>query len=511
LKKMTQETISSSMTIYPGLITEFASVAIVGAGVTVVAPDGVGYDTTGDVYTVKDGATFEIAFPEGTNTGDSFRIGNSGTLEVETGFSTNIGTGITFTGTRGVLVVDAGSQLSDFSGVYGFKYGDTIDFLGDGTPIGSVTTDYSALLNETAFSVETTKGEETFALHGYYDNQAFTAAADGHGGFTLVDDTQCFSAGTRILTIAGEVPVEELMLGDMVLLHDGAAAPIIFIGRRNLSAVAHSKPETVRPVRIPVGALGEGVPGRDLLVSPDHALFLDGVLVPAKDLIDGVMIRQEKSINRLSYYHVELPRHGILLAEGAAAESFLNVGHRGMFDNADEPVVLQTALMHRERELRSVAPLVTGGPALAAIRAALHTRALRQGYRVMEAPGIALSVNDELLLPTACTRSEAIFELPDDAAGVVLLSEVFTPAEIDPSSGDRRVLGIAVTGLALDGAEVAPEAVIYPEDLHRRDADERASWTRGPARLLLPAGTHMVTVRIAGWPRKWQAAARVAA
>ena len=100
----------------------------------------------------------------------------------------------------------------------------------------------------------------------------------------------CFAAGTRIRTPSGETEVEALQSGDTVLTATGAERRVVWVGHRTLDLARHPHPELVGPVRIAAGALANGVPARDLVVSPDHALFLDGVLVQAKDLVDGTMI-----------------------------------------------------------------------------------------------------------------------------------------------------------------------------------------------------------------------------
>ena len=88
---------------------------------------------------------------------------------------------------------------------------------------------------------------------------------------------------------------------------------IVWIGRRATNCEGHPKPETVWPVRIQAGAFGENVPVRDLYLSPDHAVFLNGVLVPVKLLINGTSIAQVKQAN-VTYFHVKLPRHAVILA-----------------------------------------------------------------------------------------------------------------------------------------------------------------------------------------------------
>jgi hypothetical protein len=314
----------------------------------------------------------------------------------------------------------------------------------------------------------------------------------------------CFAAGTRILTDIGEVKVEDLSPGDQAILAEGDIAEIIWIGRRDLDLARHPFPALVRPVRIAAGALAMGVPERELTLSPDHALYFDGSLVQAKDLIDGVVIVQDQEIPTIRYYHVELKSHGILLAEGAGAESYLDTGHRGVFSNATAPLILHPDLMQIRRQASSVAPLVTGGEELAAIRAQLHGRKLMLGYSVAEAPLLALKCAGALLPPSESSPGRVTFTPPEDTRDAILCCPVFVPAEVDPASNDRRRLGIALTEIMLDGKLVPLESVIAPADIHRRAPREVATWTRGAARLSLPKGTKTITLLIAASPRLWQ-------
>ena len=150
--------------------------------------------------------------------------------------------------------------------------------------------------------------------------------------FPLDGSAPCFARGTRIRTVSGDVAVEDLAEGDRVVLATGGEAPIVWIGRRRVHVGRHAYPATVAPIRIAPGALGRAQPERPLRVSPDHALFVDGVLVPAGLLVNGSTIVQE-TVVAVEYFHIELPTHAVLLAEGLSAESYLDTGNRGMFAN----------------------------------------------------------------------------------------------------------------------------------------------------------------------------------
>ncbi len=143
----------------------------------------------------------------------------------------------------------------------------------------------------------------------------------------------CFLAGTRIATPAGEVPVEALRAGDLVRLADGRALPVRWLGRQTIALRFADKARAL-PVRICAGALGEGLPRRDLLVSPGHALALDGVLAQAGALVNGASIIREAAMPEVfTYWHVELDEHALLLAEGLAAESYVPTAEEMAFDN----------------------------------------------------------------------------------------------------------------------------------------------------------------------------------
>jgi hypothetical protein len=187
----------------------------------------------------------------------------------------------------------------------------------------------------------------------------------------------CFAAGTRIATVDGDVAVEHLRVGDRVRTPlGGVARVVIWAGGSVVDCTRHPEPRRVWPVRVAAGAFGAGRPRRDLWLSPDHAVYVDGVLIPVKHLINFSTIVQVPT-NVVSYHHVELSRHDFVLAEGLLTESYLAVGDRAHF--ADGGVALDALpdLVCATWEARGRAPLVVSGPQLDAVRKRLETEAKR--------------------------------------------------------------------------------------------------------------------------------------
>jgi Hint domain len=194
---------------------------------------------------------------------------------------------------------------------------------------------------------------------------------------------ECFAAGTRIRTTKGLVAVEDLREAMIVPTHvSGETMPIVWIGSRTLDCARHPRPETVWPVRVAVGAFGPGLPSRALFLSPDHAVFVNGVLVPVKLLINGSTIVQVKR-KSVTYFHVELPRHDVVLAEGLPVESYLDVGDRPNFAGQSGGVTRLFPDFAAQRmpnaalawESMACAALVMSGGRLRAIRREISRRA----------------------------------------------------------------------------------------------------------------------------------------
>jgi hypothetical protein len=134
------------------------------------------------------------------------------------------------------------------------------------------------------------------------------------------------------LTPRGEVAVEDLRPGEAVVTADGTERPILWIGVKTVGGPS-ANPMGLAPVRIRKGALGEERPVRDLLLSPAHALLVDGLLIQAGALVNGVsIVRQTFVPDGFEYYHIGLSEHALLTADGALAESFLDAVDPTDFD-----------------------------------------------------------------------------------------------------------------------------------------------------------------------------------
>jgi len=202
----------------------------------------------------------------------------------------------------------------------------------------------------------------------------------------------CFASGTRILTLRGEIAVEDVALGDVVVTvrADGPASRrVVWTGKRRINITRQLEPELVRPIRIMAGAFGADLPARDLRLSPHHAVYVEGVLVEAQALVNEATIYQEPDTRVVTYHHIELDSHDVLLAEGLPVESYLDTGNRGMFEGG----VVQA--LHPQFRSNTdegfCVPMVRGGARLEAIRASLGARAeglaLVAGYGAVSAFG----------------------------------------------------------------------------------------------------------------------------
>jgi autotransporter passenger strand-loop-strand repeat protein len=379
----------------------------------------------------------------------------------------------------------------------------------------------TATLSPTDFLTVSVGGQTyTQQLSGDYTGEFFHVEdassldlIDISGTLITVNGTPpCFRHGTRLLTDNGEVAVEALTIGDRVVTWSGAFAPVVWIGYRHVDCVRHPNPKQVWPIRVASDAFEPGQPCRDLFLSPDHAVFVDGLLIPIRHLINGTTIAQVQ-VDEVTYYHIELDRHDVLLAEGLPAESYLDTGNRGIFENASDPLIVHpnfaTDDRNHVREALSCALLASDEARLKPVWERLATRSLTLGQPIPEGaftddPAVHLRVDGHTIRPIVSGRHRYAFVVPRDAGQIRLVSRYAHPTDQRPWAEDRRQLGVYVSRVVwhdLDGPHEVP--LDHPAlrkgwwDIER-EGHLLYRWTDGDALLPPLPNAMFVEIHLAG-------------
>jgi Hint domain len=345
-----------------------------------------------------------------------------------------------------------------------------------------------------------------------------TAPDSAGTGTELFLSSVCYARGTLIKTPVAERPVETLCPGMQVIaLADGDEVTRIvkWVGHRRIDLTRHPRPDTVAPIRIERGAFADNMPHTDLLLSPDHAVFVDGMLICIRQLVNGSTIRTERGWTAVDYYHVELDEHAILLAEGLPAESYLDTGNRGFFANSGASMMLHPDLTdvsdYPTREAASCAPFVWDEARVRPVWQRLADGAAAIGRPVPRRvtttdADLQLLVDRRPVKPVFSDSNRVIFLLPRSVGEVRLVSLAQSPTEARPWLEDRRRLGVRVQRIVLRGGDGLLEIPVDHPDLTcgwwavERDGRIMSRWTNGEAVLSLPPmrGTVMLEIHLAG-------------
>jgi hypothetical protein len=440
-----------------GVITNTGTIIGTG-GTAVLGGDG------DDKVILQPGAVFQ---------GKVLGLTGNNVLELAAGSTTGsisgIGTGFVNFGT---IAFDAGAQWTisgDTTGldgtISGFASGNTIE-------VSGVTATGSSFVGGILTLDLVGGGSATLNLPG-----TFTSASD----FTVTnvaagaDVTVCFLAGTHIHTESGEIKVEDLVIGEHVITHSGAAKPIKWIGVGKVLATRGQR-SAATPVIVRKDALGLNVPTQDLCVTKGHALYIDGVLIPVEELINHRSIFWDDRAQEVQIYHIELETHDVLIANGAPAESYRDEGNRWLFRNGNSGWNLPPQ--------EPCAPLLTSGPVVDAIWRRLLDRAgPRPGVPMTDDPDLHLLVDGDRV--EAASRLGAhIFHLPSRPSLVRIVSRAGAPAELGLAR-DPRLLGIAVQRIALrQGTRfrvIEAADALLEEGFHAFESDNGLRWTDGDA------------------------------
>lgn len=159
------------------------------------------------------------------------------------------------------------------------------------------------------------------------DRSAVATGARAAGGVI------CFVPGTQIATPGGRTRIEHLRPGDLIQTKDNGPQSVLWTGSRRMTGARLYAMPHLRPIRFRAGALGQGRPDEELLVSPQHRMLVRGataqalfnsdeVLVAAEDLLDGTSVTIDRALREVHYVHILLESHQIVFANGLETESF---------------------------------------------------------------------------------------------------------------------------------------------------------------------------------------------
>jgi hypothetical protein len=349
---------------------------------------------------------------------------------------------------------------------------------------------------------------KTLTFETLPDHTAPIAIPTAQGAEILLEPVPpCFARGTCLLTPSGYVRVEVLKPGDPIVTSAGDIRAVRWVGLRTLDIATHTRPDAVRPIRILPGAFAPNVPARPVRLSPDHALFLRGRLVPVKLLVNGATILREYACQAVTYHHVELDRHDILLADNLPVESYLDTGNRNMFATTSGiPRANPFFGRGRQWDASAYADLCLSGAILKEIRQSIHDRALELGYQTRTLTDIALWSDGQKYLPVAGHATRPVFRLPGlHSSRVGIRSARFVPAEMPAmhaAEDDYRTLGIAISRIRV-GLQPVPAARIAVSGFHTRAPGETADWTDGYGVIEVPSDVRAISLRIEALPQGW--------
>ena len=340
--------------------------------------------------------------------------------------------------------------------------------------------------------VELTPGARSFAVSadrgiGNGDTGTLITFGAGAPGTEPEPPAPCFGAGTRVLTGRGWEAVEQLKIGDQLITLAGVARTLRWIGFRTVDCRRHAAPEAVHPIRVCAGAFGEDLPQRDVLLSPDHALFIDGALVPVKYLVNGANVRQE-AVETVRYFHLELSSHDVIVADGLPVETYLDAGNRHQFANGAAHIALHPDFSTRADAPRRCAALVIEGPIVRSARARLLARADAGGWRITQDADLHVEADGQRIWGR---HAGGVWSgwIPPGTRRLCVVSRASAPADCRLDSDDRRRLGVALAGVTLIAKGEARR--LQPHDawgpgFHAPESDRHACWRWSNGRGELP-------------------------
>lgn len=314
----------------------------------------------------------------------------------------------------------------------------------------------------------------------------------------------CFLPGTLILTPSGARCVEDLRVGDEVVRYDKNGSPhvdiLTWVGKGEATTHQNlSDDEAGYPVRITKNAIADNVPFKDLLVTSEHCLFLDGQFIPVRMLVNGSSIHYDKSFSNYEYFHLETENHSIIMANGLLTESYLDTGNRNSFLQEGPIFFLGNPKENAKTwDNDAAAPLAVTRTFVEPVYRRIEARAKSIRNFVLPKP-VALTdetnlhlktENGEVIRPARQSGNRWIFMLPEYTRSVRIMSNASRPSEtVGPFVDDRRRLGVLIGEISqfVKNEMVAITDHLQNETLHGWQNIENTPvrWTDGNALLPL--------------------------
>ncbi|WP_086632077.1 Hint domain-containing protein [Commensalibacter intestini] len=321
----------------------------------------------------------------------------------------------------------------------------------------------------------------------------------------------CFLAGSMIKTPKGEVAVEDLRIGDKILTFNWQQnkeeiQSVRWVGNKaaTVNPTRHDD-EAGYPVRILKDAIAEGVPSKDLLITPEHCLFFDGKFTPARMLVNGYSIYYDYSITNYTYYHIETESHAVIWANGMLTESYLDTGNQTQFKQHGEFAILTRPTKPKTWEQDAAAPLMVDRSYVEPIHHTLQQRAIKMKMPMMQEPKkISNDPHFHLATPNGLAiesisnfKGQYVFLLPTEGVdSVYLVSKTSRLNDvIGPFEDNRHELGVLVGNIQILSINSAYNINISNITDHLTHPDlsgwhtleqTPCRWTKGKALLNIP-------------------------
>ena len=270
----------------------------------------------------------------------------------------------------------------------------------------------------------------------------------------------CFLSGSLIRTPTGEIPVESIVPGDNIIAYVNSSEEIrqvIWTAQSHCDVQSHLSDDLAGyPVRILRGAIADGIPSKDMLITAEHCLFLNGKFVPARMLVNKRSIFFDKSITSYEYYHIETKKHSVIMADGMLTESYLNTSnHRSFYAEGNvisfiphRQLTWDDAAVSLDVSRDFVEPLFRQVEDRA-IAANLPQRS--ENSKLTEEADLHLLTNSDVCIrPVREHNGHMTFVIPSGVKSVRIVSNASRPSDvIGPFVDDRRYFGVAVCDITL--------------------------------------------------------------